>query len=104
MRFFISIINRAKNFLAKDVFAFLSFSRIVHYRLNGYLWRKYAPILGGVKLFSVPNTDYLLPDYLASLPRETRVCISGGIQFHTELEDFLLAEGFTLTIMSIGLF
>jgi hypothetical protein len=94
MRFFISIINRAKNFMAKDIFAFLGFSRMVHYRLNTYLWRKYAPILGGVKLFSVPNTDYLLPGYLVSLPRETRICISGGIQFHTELEDFLLAEGF----------
>lgn len=92
MRLFNSLVNRVNNILIKDNFVFLSLSRIVHYRLNRYLWRKYSP--RAEQLVSVPNTDYLLPGYLDSLPREDRACISGGIQFHTELEDFLLAKGF----------
>lgn len=94
MKLLYSTFRRVKNLISKDAFSCVSFSRLLHYRLNLYLWEKYSPSLRGIEFLSVPGVDYLLPSYLMDLPSEERICISGGIQFHTELEDDLLSRGF----------
>lgn len=69
--------------------------------LNKYLWIKYSPANANTPLLHVPLTDYLIPSHILNLPKDLRACISGGIQFHSEFEDYLLLNSFEIHAFEI---